>query len=155
MNKFKRFFLFFILPQIIFLCSVLALGGSQLIEIFNILNLSLAVGVVVAYAPVVFNSIFSDRPLDRADWLGIGIFLSWFATIELRTYSIIWRWMDQPLWLTQSEILSYALFCQTTAAIFHLAAPGAINNRIPTRRWINIGIAVTLVVIGALALGLT
>jgi hypothetical protein len=52
---------------------------------------ALAIGVCLAYGPPVIAVLTSEkRPMDRADWLGIGIFCSWFVGVVNRTWSISW-----------------------------------------------------------------
>lgn len=141
-----------LLPNLIFLAIIFAFG-PRLISVLNVINFGLACGVVFAYLPVAWGILKNDPnwPMDRAAYLGLGIFLSWLATLELRTYSMVWRWMGMPEWLSQSDVLTYALFTQLAAAVLHLAAPEAINSRIPTRRWVNIGIGMVILMITAIA----
>ena len=149
----RRLLLLFVLPNLIIFALMFAVRNVQLIGLFNVLNLCLAIWVVVAFCPVVFDVLLTVRPLDRADYLGLGIFLGWSSTIWLRLYSIVWRWFEQPAWLTDSDILNYGLFLQFCAAALHLAAPDAINNRVPPRRWIKIGAVAAAAVLIALILG--
>jgi hypothetical protein len=60
--------------------------------------------------------------------------------------------MGWPDWLIESDIISYALWLSACAAIFHLAAPGAIGEMVP-RRWINIGILVAVLMFLSMLLG--
>ena len=149
----RRLLLLFIVPNLLIGAIMLVSRNVQLIGVFNVLNLALATWVVVAFFPVVFDVLFTNRPIDRADYLGMGIFLGWSSTIWLRSYSIVWRWFEQPPWLTDSDILSYGLFLQSCAAILHIAAPDAIGNRVPARRWIKIGAVAGGVVFLALVMG--
>lgn len=148
-----RLFLLFVVPNLLIVGLMAGTPNVRLIGVLNALNLALATWVVVAFSPVVFDVLLSRRNIDRADYLGMGIFLGWSSTIVLRTYSIVWRWMDQPLWLTDSDILNYGLFLQTCAAVLHLAAPDAIDNRVPPRRWIKIGAVAGAVVLIVLLMG--
>ncbi len=149
----RRLLLLFLLPNIVFVALAFATRNIHLIRAFNIVNLAVAVMVVIAYAPIVIDIFTNERTLGRSDWLGLGVWLSWSSTILLRLYSIAWKWMGQPDWLTDSDILSYGLFVQFSAGVLHLAAPGALNARVPTRRWINIGIFVGVFVLVAMVLG--
>lgn len=148
-----RLLLLFVVPNVIILALMILTPNVRLIGIFNALNLALSTWVVVAFSPVVFDVLLTNRHIDRADYLGMGIFLGWSSIIVLRTYSIVWRWLDQPLWLTDSDILNYGLFLQTCAAVLHLAAPDAIENRVPPRRWIKIGAVAGAVVLICLLMG--
>jgi hypothetical protein len=70
-----------------------------------------------------------------------------------RTWSISWRYLGGPDWLLESDIVSYALWLSACAAVFHLAAPGAIGEMVPPRRWINLGILVAVLMFMSLLLG--
>lgn len=149
----SRFFWLFVVPNIIFAGIALATNASALISVFNAALFAVAIGVCLAYGPPVATILLSTRPLDRADWLGLGIFCSWFSIVIIRGWSIVWRALGKPEWLLESDIVTYALYMQLCAAIFHLAAPGALGDRVPPRRWINIGIAVATFIFIALVLG--
>lgn len=149
----SRFFWLFIVPNIIFAVIALATNASSLILILNSALFAVAIGVCLAYGPPVGNILLSGRPFDRADWLGLGIFCSWFSIVVIRAWSISWRYLGKPEWLLESDIVTYALYLQLCAAVFHLAAPGAIGDRVPPRRWINIGIAVAVLIFAALGFG--
>lgn len=148
-----RFFWLFIMPNIVFGVIALATSATIMISVLNAALFAVAIGVCFAYGPPVLNTLVSGRTMDRADWLGIGIFCSWFSIVIIRAWSIIWRYLGKPEWLLESDIVSYALYLQLCAAVFHLAAPGAIGNRVPPRRWINIGVAVAVFIFAALVLG--
>jgi hypothetical protein len=149
----SRFFWLFIAPNILFGGIALATSATALISVLNAALFAVAIGVCMAYGPPVLDTLWSGRPMDRADWLGIGIFCSWFSIVVIRAWSIAWRYLGKPEWLLESDLVSYALYLQLCAAVFHLAAPGAIGNRVPTRRWINIGTAVAVLIFAALVLG--
>ena len=51
-----------------------------------------------------------------------------------------------PPWMVSTDFTSYFLFMRVCGAVFHLAAPAAIDNHIPPRRWIMIGILIALAV---------
>ncbi len=105
---------------------------------------AMAIGVYIASWPSIAETLTSARPLDRADWLGLGIFCAWVGTFVNRFWSIVWYYLGQPEWLLESDTLGYALWLRMCAAVFHLAAPGAIDEQVPPRRWINIGILVSM-----------
>ena len=149
-----RLFWLFIVPNIVFGAIALLTPATGFITVLNAALVALALGVCLAYGPPVIAALTSDkRPMDRADWLGIGIFCSWFAVVVNRTWSISWRYLGRPDWLLESDIVSYALWLSACAAVFHLAAPGAIGEMVPPRRWINIGILVAVLMFMSLLLG--
>lgn len=148
-----RFFWLFIVPNIIFAVIAILTNASVLITVFNAALFAIAIGVCLAYGPPVAAILLSQRTMDRADWLGVSIFCSWFSIVVIRGWSIAWRWLGKPEWLLESDIVTYALYMQLCAAIFHLAAPGALGDRVPPRRWINIGIGVAVLIFAPLGLG--
>lgn len=149
----RRFFWLFIVPNLVFAVVALLTNATAMISILNLALLAGAIGVCLAYGPSVLNTLTTGRAMDRADWLGVGIFCSWFSIVVIRAWSIVWRYLGKPEWLLESDIVSYALYLQLCAVVFHLAAPGAIGDRVPARRWINIGIFVAALIFVALVLG--
>lgn len=140
----------FIVPQLIFVGIAASTEASTLITVLSITVFASAVGVCLAYSPSVYDVLVADRDLDRADYMAIGVFMSWFSIVVLRVWSIWWRYLGKPDWLTNSDVVSYSLYMAIWAAIFHLAAPGAVSDRVPPRRWINIGIGVTIALLTAI-----
>jgi hypothetical protein len=142
-----RFWPFFILPNLLFAAVAMSTDAGWLIGILNSLLISLAAGVCCAYGPAAIRILFTHDPIEDSDCLSLGIFISWGAIIELRAWSVVWRWMGMPAALTNTDFITYGLFMSATAAVLHLGAPGGVNGRIPTTRWIKIGILVAAVVL--------
>lgn len=141
-----RFWIFFVLPQAIFGVLAYATEAATLIPALNIAMVALAVGVCVAFAPSMVRFFAGRGPVDRGDALSLGIFTTWFATAFSGVWSLTWRWMGQPAWLANNDLVSYFRFIFVCGAVLHLVAPGAIEDRIPPTRWVKIGGAVALVV---------
>ena len=138
-----RFVAFFLAPNLVFVGVALLVRAQTMIELFNAAQLALSIGVVVAYHKPVRDILWGKEPIDRGDWLALGIFLSWTGNLLLRLNSIIWRAMGRPDWFDNSQLANYALFMGMCAGAFHLAAPGAIGKgRVPTDRWVWIGILI-------------
>lgn len=153
MRKKVRLIWLFAVPQLLFVALNYATDGGALITVLSVTLFAAAVGVCFAYAPAVYDALVADRDLDRADWLSMGVFVSWAAIVLIRAWSIFWRFLGKPDALVNSDIIAYSLYMSLWAAVFHLAAPGAISDRVPARRWINIGIAVTVFLLFAIASG--
>jgi hypothetical protein len=147
-----RFVWLFIIPNLVFAAIAYLTEAAQLIVVLNFALVALWVGVCVAYYPPVVVILLDDRPLDRADILALGIFCGGFSIVVIRTWSMVWRILGKPEWLLESDIVSYALFTSVIAAVFHLAAPGGLNDRVPPKRWINIGISIAALVFAGLVL---
>jgi hypothetical protein len=153
MSKKVKLIWLFAVPQIVFAGIAFLTDAAFLITVLSATLFAAAVGVCFAYAPAVYDAMTAERELDRADWLSMGVFVGFFAIVLLRSWSILWRFLGKPEWLLNSDFVSYSLYMSLWAAIFHLAAPGAISDRVPARRWINIGIAVTIFILVAIASG--
>jgi hypothetical protein len=137
---FTRFGLLFIAPNIVFGAVALATPPATLIAVFNGAVAALASGVCVAYFPVIRNTLLvTSRRIDRADLLALGIFCSWFGLVLRTAWSLLWRYNGQPDSWTDTHLTSYFIFLSTCGAAFHLLAPGAVGDRVPTVQWIKIG----------------
>lgn len=124
--------------------------ASPLIDFLNLLILPAALGVVVAFAPMVIEALTSPV-LRKGDILSLGIWLSWVSIIEQRTWSITWVLMGRPAWWVTTDFSTHFFALTLLASILHLAGPEAIEGRVPTRQWIRIGVMVGA---GSLACGL-
>jgi hypothetical protein len=130
-----RFLGLFVGPNVGFVLIGPAFSPETLIGLFNAALMALSTGVVIAYHKPVAEILFGDEIMDRADWLALGIFLSWSGGIVFRVHSIIWRALGRPNELENTIFLAYALFMMTFAAACHMAAkdvPG--RKRVPPER---------------------
>ena len=142
----RRLLLLVAIPHIAFLLLSLPTTAPFLIGLLNAISLSLSVGVCVAFIPAMLAIFFKPHALERGDYLSLGIWITWFAVIMQAAWSIAWRARGMPLWMASTDFTSYFLFTRVCGAIFHLAAPAAINDQIPPRRWIMIGILIAVAV---------
>ncbi|AWN47112.1 hypothetical protein DK419_12975 [Methylobacterium terrae] len=143
----SRLSLLFVLPNALFLGAALVFDAETLIGILNAAIVALAAGVCVAYFTTTRDIVFGRLPLNKVHWLALGIFLSWAGTQLGRWWSIVWRWLDQPMWLANSTIVAYGLFLVACGAYFHLIADEAIGEeRVPPQRWIRWGAVVAVAI---------
>lgn len=150
-NDLRRAALIFIAFAVamVYPMAVSVFGSRAAIEGSNVVMLSLAFGIVVAYAPSVWQDLKSAT-LDGAAILSIGIFSSWLAIIYRTGASILWRLNDKPVEWLDSGLWGAHIAISCFAALCHLIAPEAVSGRVPTRQWVRIGIMVAAgVFIGA------
>ncbi len=121
--------------------AVISLGPRVAIETGNVILLSLACGIVVAYAPVAWEALRRGM-IDGASILAIGILASWLGVALARVVSVAWRVLDKPLDWLDSPWWGTHIACSTVGAMCHLIAPEAMAGRIPTREWVRIGLMV-------------
>lgn len=128
------------------ICMVVFWGVAALVpqptmmRILNICVLSISVAVVTTYMPVWIRTLCKER-MDGPEALSLGIGCTWTGEIGQRLWSIVWRGLDQPYWMTQSTLLPLFLFLAVVGGIQHITAPGVINGVIPTRNWIALGVS--------------
>lgn len=142
-NELQRRTLLLLLGAVIFSypAAVITLGPHVAIETGNVILLSLACGIVVAYAPVAWNALKRGM-IDGASILAIGILSSWAGVVVARSISILWRVVDKPVEWLDSPYWGTHIMLSTIGAMCHLVAPEAVGGRIPTREWVRIGLMV-------------
>lgn len=119
--------------------SILVLGPQQTFELGNIVLLSFAIGLVVAYTPNVLDA-FGRPMIDGAGLLAVAIWICWAGTAVGRMLSITWRlfgkppaWLDNAIWSSQNAFLC-------TAAVCFMIAPEALSGRVPPKQWMKLGL---------------
>jgi hypothetical protein len=143
----------FVIPNILVILLNLITDPRPAIFVVGAINSSLAMGISVAFAPAIIRIFTEDRPLEKADWLAFGIWISWTSLAMRFVYSLIWRWQGTPSWMINTDLSVYISCMTTIGAISHLVAPGAIGDRIPPRRWIIIGLLAAAGVLCMIAIG--
>ncbi len=111
------------------------------LESLNWILVATATVVTIAYAPVAIGAVASGRP-DRVEQLVLGIVCSWGATIAMRTWSGVWRFLDQPDWMASSRIFGFFIYISILGGVLHITAPGAADGVIPRKNWVMLGLAI-------------
>ena len=122
---------------------------KPLMQFLNILVLSISVAVVATYAPAWVQTLRKEN-LDGPDALSLGIGCTWTAEIGQRIWSIIWRGLDKPDWMTTSPILPFFLALTVLGGVQHITAPGAVNGVVPKRGWSILGVSLGVATLLAL-----
>ncbi|MDV2986988.1 UNVERIFIED_CONTAM: hypothetical protein Q9R58_22015 [Methylobacteriaceae bacterium AG10] len=152
--NYRRIFTLFVLPNGAFLGACLLLDGATLIAGFNAALVALATGVVVSFIVDAAKIVTGRAPMTKVHWLVLGITTHWAGTDGQRIWSIIWRWVGQPMWMTDSWVIAYCLFLSTAGAYFHLASSEAMGaERIPRARWVRYGALAAGAIFIAMAIG--
>ena len=112
------------------------------IVFMNAILLLVAISVLIAYFKPICYAVATGK-IDRIDYLIMGVVLSWLSTILNRLWSTIYRSTGQPSWMFESDVLGYFIWMAIIGGILHLAAPGAIDGKVPTKNWIRVGVAVS------------
>jgi hypothetical protein len=124
-----------------FLPFLLIFPRQELFEVLNAIIFSVSIGIIVGYAPGVWDAM--HRPLHQiraGDALQIGIVVGWLATAI--AFSVLWYWRltGKETSAIDSGIAAFSRWMLTTAGFMHLAASGAIDGMVPLRSYIRAGV---------------
>jgi hypothetical protein len=147
----SRIWALVVLPVLIFAALAYFTEDRALILVLNIVQVAIAVSVVVAFTPEVFRILTSRTAMNRGSWMAYGIWMSWGSVIYRTVISLTWRFMGQPAWIVNSDLVSWGFFWGIVGAACHIIKPGELNERVPTRELIRIGLILGF----AVAVGLT
>ena len=134
-----RFLRWVVFPHVVFFIVAWFTDAPALIAVLNSVDIALSVAVCVAFLPSAADAIFGDQPADKAVFLTLGIFCGWEGNSLRSGWSMAWRALGMPEWFANTDITSYILFVIGAGALFHLLAPGALDEDVPAKRWIKIG----------------
>ncbi|GEP11103.1 hypothetical protein [Methylobacterium gnaphalii] len=152
--NYPRILKLFVLPNALFAVAAYFMSGPEMITAFNAALVALASGVVISFLVDAMRTIISHKPMLKVHWLVLGITTHWAGTDGQRVWSIAWRWVGQPMWMTDSRFIAYCLFLSTVGAYFHLAAGESIGEeRIPRAKWVRYGALAAAGILIALVLG--
>ncbi len=150
-NSPRRFWYLLALPILVFVPLAYYTEDTALILVLNIVLASVASAITVTFTPEAMRILIGKGHMNRGDLFAYGIWLSWGAVVYRVIETLAWRYLGQPMWLVNSDITSGNLFISCVAGIFHIARPGELNDRLPIRQNIRIGIIVGLSVAAGLA----
>lgn len=138
-----------VLPLLGFLALAWATEDRALILVLNIVQVGVATAVVVAFTPEVLRILLGRRDMTRGSWMAYGIWVSWGSIVWRTAESLVWRLLGQPPWIINSDLTSFYLFWGCVGAAAHIVKPGELDERIPPRETIRIGVIVgALVAVG-------
>lgn len=127
-------------------------GRDQaLILIENIVRVSIAVAVVITFTPAVYEVAVERQPMNRGSWIAYGVFWGWSSVAYAGIETLVWRLIGQPMWLVNSDLTSVGIFMACLGATAHIVRPGDLNDHLPRREMIRVG----LLIGSAMAVGLT
>ena len=147
----SRIWMLLVLPAFVFFLLSYFTEDRALILVLNIAQAATATAVVVAFTPEVARILWSRTPMNRGSWMAYGIWVSWGFVIYRTVLSLVWRFLGQPTTLVNSDWVSVGFYGGVIGAICHIIKPGELNERVPTKEVIRIG----LLLGGAVAVGLT
>lgn len=137
--------------QILYLTALTLFVGYQTVNVFvpnadmivatRILAAAFYSVVVYAYAGDAWAAIRRPFPT-KADFLIVGIWLSFLSHLAQTVYAAIYRLADAPQWLLNAEIVPLIVLFSMMAAVLHVAATGSIDGEVPRRSRIALGICV-------------
>ena len=145
-----RWLSLYTLPLAAFAALSYATEDQALILILNIVLAAFATTIVVSFSGEQVRIAFDRGPMSRGAWFAFGIWWSWGAVDFRIGESLVWRYLNEPAWLINSDITSFGLFASCVGAIGHIVRPGDLAERLPRREVVK----VALIAGAAVALGL-
>jgi hypothetical protein len=114
---------------------------QELFEVLNAVVFCVAIGVLIGYAPGVWEALKKPlRHLHAGDALQIGIAIGWAATAIVFAVLWYWRLTGKQADIIDHGVTAFSRWMLTTAGFMHLAASGSINGLVPLRSYIKAGI---------------
>jgi hypothetical protein len=147
--------------QILWLTALLLFAGYQIVNVFvpnadmivatRILAAAFYSVVVYAYAGDAWAAVRRPVPT-KADFLIVGIWLSFLSHLAQTVYAAIYRLADAPQWLLNAEIVPLIVLFSMMAAVLHVAATGSIDGEVPRRSRIALRVCVgaAVLMVGAI-----
>lgn len=148
--RFPRLWALVVAPLVAFGLMAYATEDRAFILALNIVQAAAASAVVVAFLPEIGRIIFGREPMRRDAWLVYGVWVSWCDVLYRTIESLVWRILGQPSWIINSDFTSAYLWFGIIAAISHIIRPGGLNDRVPAREWIRVGVIIGSAVLVAL-----
>lgn len=122
--------------HIAFTVMIVAFSDPAIAALLAGARLSVGLGVIVAYAPVILEAP-RHRPLTTGVVLSLGILLGWISHAILGGYTLlIQAGITQP----NVVLLAWASLLADFSGMMHLAAAKAIDGTIPLRGWLRAGL---------------
>jgi sulfite exporter TauE/SafE len=134
----------------VFACLLLAFDRVALFELLNGMVVAVAAGIIVGFGRAAIGAFLVDvRELSAGDTLILGIMLLWVGLLVAFLNLWAYRLTSDPYWLTNVwTVLSRGFIF--AGGVLHLAATGAIDNRVPPRAYVRAGIITAFGVAAAL-----
>lgn len=118
-------------------------SNDVILELINGMVAALAVGLVVAYLPGVWERLRNDPyRVTGADMLVLGITVVQVAIAALFVWAWLFRVLDQPVWMIDHPVRGWFLYLLALGGVLHLMASdvGPIHYHIPDIGWMRVGI---------------
>lgn len=119
-------------------------------DIINAMSLAAWTGALVAYSRHAIVGLREMNPT-KPMVLAVGICLSGFAAV-LGSLAQLYALNFDGQWIYGTDLVSWVRWTQMCAAICHMAAPQAIEGKIPTKAMVKIGVITAAGVLMLLAL---
>ena len=147
----------FVLPNLVFWSLTSFIPNTPEIAAFNLAVLGVSTAVIIAYGEAVVTTVIQGEKRDSSDYIAAGIVYGFAGLWTRSALSLTWRWLGQPAWLLNSDFINGILFLSMMAGLLHAVARGGLKDgRVPTQRWVRIGIICgAVVVVGMLVLHAT
>jgi hypothetical protein len=126
------------------------LDTEKLFAVLNGIAVAMSIAVIIAYWEGVHEAL-TTRSRDAGHILLLGVVCGWGGLFARQAAMWLWRWAGEPAWVINHKAFGFISVLVISAGALHLSARGAINNQIPRRNFVILGITVAVgVLIGML-----
>lgn len=126
--------------QALFAGLVVAFNREYLVLTSALICLSVSVGVIRTFFPIVRAAALSDM-VDETDVVGIAAVLKSLALTILAGWIVGGKILYGEIPpVKESAVLVYVLFMSAVGGIFYMASEGAIRGVVPKEEWIRAGV---------------
>ena len=111
------------------------LPRQMVFDLVNSIGIVFGFFVLWSYWPGVKASAFSDDGLNKANYLILGIGVTWVAMIARTLWLWIWRTLGEPEGGLDHILVGFIAWLVVVGGAFHLLAPRVLDGRVPRAGW--------------------
>ena len=113
----------------------------MIFDLVNSIGIVFGAFVLWSYWPGVKASAFSDDGLNKANYLILGIGITWVAMIARTGWLWVWRTLGEPEGGLDHILVGFIAWLVVVGGAFHLLAPRVLDGRVPRAGWQTLWVA--------------
>lgn len=130
-----------LLAMALFWPVAIVLPRQMIFDLVNSIGIVFGGFVLWSYWPGVKASAFSDDGLNKANYLILGIGITWVAMIARTVWLWVWRTLGEPLGGLDHILVAFIAWLVVVGGAFHLLAPRVLDGRVPRAGWQTLWVA--------------
>jgi hypothetical protein len=100
-------------------------------------SMALAIGlcVIASFIPGVRAAFKDHDRMNRAQFLVIGIILTWISLLSRMFWVWMWRTAGEPIGGLDASPFAFLAFIGVTGGVLHMISPGVVEGEVPRSGW--------------------